>query len=66
MNLGKSLNIALVKKGMKKKELAEKLGVGQPLISTWASKGSMTRANLEKICEVLDMPVSEFVALGEN
>ena len=65
MNTGKSLGIALIKKGIKGKDLANKLEVHPSQISNWKRGQSMKEANLIALCEALDMPVSEFIALGE-
>lgn len=66
MNLAKSLKIALAQKELRQKDLADKLNVSDQLISRWAIKGTISPSNLEALCSVLDMPVSEFVALGED
>lgn len=65
MNLSKSLEMALVVRGMKKKELAESLGVKPQQVSKWCGTGNISKTNIEQICNLLEMPVSEFVALGE-
>ncbi len=66
VNLGKALKIALIKKGMKGKELAEAMDVAPSSISIWIAKGNMNQSNLIQICINLDMKVSEFVRLGEE
>ena len=66
MDLGRSLKIALAQKGKRNKDLVEALDVGPVLVSLWIRHGKMNHTNLERICKFLEMPVSEFVALGEN
>ena len=66
MNLAKSMKIALAQKEIRQTDLAEKLGVSDQLISRWAIKGTISPSNLELLCAELGMPVSEFVALGED
>lgn len=66
MNTAKSLAVALANKEMRSKDLAEALGVTQAQISNWKRGQAMKAANLSKICEALEIPVSEFIALGED
>lgn len=66
MNIGKSIKIALAKKGMKSKDLAEKLGVTGPTVSTMTTRPTASGQMLTKLAESFDMSVSEFVALGED
>lgn len=65
MDLGKSLEIALVKKGVKKSELAKQMNVVPQQVSQWIKTKAIKQTSLVSICEFLDMPVSEFIALGE-
>ena len=66
MNCGKSLGIALAMKRVKRKDLAEAVGVVPQQVSNWVSSGSMSNSNLVKVCDALDMKVSDFVKLGEE
>ncbi len=66
MNTAKSLAIALATKEMKSNELAAMLGVKAQQVSNWKNGQTMKAANLERICEVLEMPVSKFIELGEK
>lgn len=66
MNLKKSITIALAHKEMSMTELAEKLGVHINQVYTWRRVGTIRQSHLEKMCEVLNMKVSEFIALGED
>jgi transcriptional regulator with XRE-family HTH domain len=65
MDLGKSLRIAIAEKGIKHKDLADHLGVHSSHITKWLREGSIGRDNLVAIAEYFEMPVSEFVKLGE-
>jgi len=66
MHLGKSLKMALAKKPMRNIKFAELMETTESNISRWITTGSIKRSNLERICEVLDIKVSEFIALGEE
>lgn len=66
MNTGKSLRIALIRKSMKQHQLAEKLNVTSQVVSNWTRRTSMKESTINKICECLEMKVSEFIALGEE
>jgi DNA-binding Xre family transcriptional regulator len=65
MNIGKSIQIALVNKGWQKKDLAEKLGVTRSTISNMVQSETCTGKALAKLCEVFEMQASDFIALGE-
>lgn len=66
MNLGISLKMALAKKPMTNKMLAEMIPTSQQQVSNWITSGAIKSSNLERICVLLDMKVSEFIALGED
>jgi len=66
MNISKSLKIALINKNLRQRDLATKMGVSEQLISRWAIVGLISTGNLEKLCQALDLQVSEFFALGED
>jgi len=66
MDLGKSLKVALALKGMKHKELAAALNTSSQQVSNWIRSGAIKQTSLVAICETLEMPVSEFIALGEG
>jgi len=65
MDLGKSLKVALAIKGVMNKELAEKLNVKTQQVTNWIRRGKIKQSYLIAICELLEMSVSEFIALGE-
>ena len=67
MNLGKSLRMAMTKKEVKNKDLAEHLGVEPSVIAAWRHGHSgISWDNVLRICTQLEIKVSEFVALGED
>jgi len=57
--------MALAKKPMKNKMLAEMIPTSEQQVSNWITGGSISSKNLKRICELLNMKVSEFIALGE-
>ena len=65
MDIGKSVQIALVQKGMKKQDLATELGVTKATVSTLVSNTSCTGPMLEKLCKIFEMKASDLIALGE-
>lgn len=66
MNVGKSLKIALVMRGIKQVELARKLGVGEVYISRLANSDHAGMGTVSKLAKAVDMSVSEFIKLGED
>jgi len=66
MNVGKSLKVALAKRGMKQTELARQLQVSDVYLSRLANSEHAGMGTVNKLAEVLSMKVSEFVALGED
>ena len=65
MNLGKSIKVALAIREKRQQDLADHMGKSRQQISKWISTGSIGSNNVELVCKYFDMPVSEFVALGE-
>lgn len=65
MNLGKSIRVACAQKDIKGKDLAKILGVSEATISTMLNKPTGKEKSLTALAEVFEMPVSEFIALGE-
>lgn len=66
MNVGKSIKVALAKKGMKSGQLASTLGVTAATVSVMSSRDTCTGQMLIKLSTTFGMKVSEFVALGED
>lgn len=65
MNLGKSLKVALAASELLNKDLADKLSTSPQQVSKWIKSGAIKQSSLVEICTVLNISVSEFVALGE-
>lgn len=66
MNLGVSIKVALAKRGMSHKALADEMGMLQSSLSQMIARGSCPTQTLEKLAGVFGMKVSEFLALGED
>lgn len=66
MNVGKSLKIALTKRGMNQTQLAGQLKCTVVWVNRIANSRSVSMATVESLCAVLNMKVSEFLALGEE
>jgi len=64
--LEKSLSIALAMRGMKQKELAEKMQCTAPYISKVMANGKLSVSKLNEIAEALNMTLWEFIKLGEG
>lgn len=66
MNISKSIQIALVKKGLKKKDLAAGLGVSATTISNLCNNKHCSSSMLGRLAKFFNMPTSKFIALGEE
>ena len=66
MDISKSIQIALINKGLKKKDLAKGLGVSTTTITSLCNSKHCSSRMLEQLSKFFDMPASEFVALGEG
>ena len=66
MNIGKSVRVALAQRGLKQKDLAEKLGVSTVTACHLANDKECSGSRLRSLADVFDLTVSEFVALGED
>lgn len=66
MNIGKSIKIVCAMKGLKLKDLAEKMDVNKDYLSRISGKTTCSPQMLEKLCAAVEMKASEFIALGEN
>jgi plasmid maintenance system antidote protein VapI len=66
MNIGISIKVALAKRGINQKALAEKMGTTPAAISQLAAQESCTGATIKKLADAFGMKASEFVALGEE
>lgn len=66
MNACKSMKIAMVKRDWNQTKMSEATGLSTTAISRLANNQNWTCDSLERISAALEMPVSEFVALGED
>ena len=65
MNLGVSLEMALAKRQMQKKDFAASMGTTSQQVSNWIKTGAIKQSSIVDMCVILEMKASEFVALGE-
>lgn len=66
MNVGKSLKVALAKRGMKQVELARKMEVGEVYVSRLANSEHAGMGTVTKLAAAVEMTVGEFISLGED
>ena len=66
MNISKSIEIALIKKGIKKKDLAAGLNVSTTTISNLCNNKHCSSGMLERLSKFFNMQTSKFIALGEG
>ena len=66
MNIGQSIELSLIKKGMSKQQLAKELGLTANSVSTLCKNKTCSGKTLDKLCVVFGIKASDFVALGED
>lgn len=66
MNLGKSLKVALARKGITQSELARQNNWPLRTVNKLANRAGGTVENINQLSQALGMKASEFVALGED
>lgn len=66
MNVGRSIKVALIKKGMSQKDLAEKMVVSCAYVSQLAGRAHIGMGTVVLLAGAFNMKVSEFLALGED
>lgn len=67
MHIGKSIKMALIKRGKDQKWLKSQLkSPSQQHVSRLANKQSGKSQTIEQLAEVFEMSTSEFIALGEE
>lgn len=66
MNIKRSLNVALAKKGIQKGEFAKMLGVSRARLYAIQNQKRVNPETLTRMSAALDMEVSELIALGED
>lgn len=66
MNIGKSIRVACAQNDMNQQDLSDATGVSTVTISKLVTgRTKCKQATLEAMAKVFDLPVSEFIALGE-
>ena len=58
--------MALAKRPLRNKTLAELMDTSETQVSNWIRTGAIKQSSLIRICEVLNMKLSDFVALSEE
>lgn len=66
MNVGKSIKVGMAKRDMKPLELAEKMEVSRQYVSQMMASKQTGIGTINKLADVFEMKVSEFLALGED
>lgn len=66
MNVGKSIKVALAKKGQNQTQLASQMNCTQVWINRLANSRTAAMPTVESLAAAFDMKVSEFLALGED
>lgn len=66
MDLAKSLRLATAIKGCTSVQISAAIEVSVQMISHWRTSGMISLRNLEKLADYFEMPVSEFIKLGEE
>ncbi len=66
MNAGKSIKVAMAKRDITQKDLAERMGVSRQYVSQMISSEQIGIGTINKLADVFGMKVSEFLALGEE
>lgn len=66
MNVGKSIKVALVKRGLNQTQLAVQMKCTQVWINRLANSRSASMATVESLAKAFELKVSDFLALGED
>jgi plasmid maintenance system antidote protein VapI len=66
LNVGKSTKIMLAKTDKNSKWLEEQLGVSRTRVSGLINSADAGSSTINKLAAIFDIPVSEFIALGES
>jgi plasmid maintenance system antidote protein VapI len=66
MNVGRSINIAMAKKDMRRPDLAKILGTTPQNIKNLIDRDNTSTETLRKLAAIFGMSVSEFIRLGEE
>jgi len=66
LNIKKSIELAMINKGHNNSYVAKKMGMTKPSFSQLKARDNCTMKTIEALASVFDMPVSEFIKLGES
>lgn len=66
MNIGRSINVALAKRDMKRRDLMSSFGWSPAYTSKICRSQVLGIGTVMKLAEFFSLPVSEFIALGED
>lgn len=66
MNVGKSVRVAMAKRDMKPKALCELMGSSRQYVGQLMSNEQAGAGTINKLAEIFEMKVSEFIGLGED
>lgn len=65
MNIKKSLKVAMARNDFTAQDVADRMGVSRTRIYSIVSQVSPRNETIERLANVFDMKVSEFISLGE-
>lgn len=66
MNVGRSIKVALAKRDMSQRQLAERLKHSERWVNQLANSERANSQTIDMLAGAFDMKASEFVALGED
>lgn len=66
MNAGKSIKMAMAKRDMTPKDLADRMDVSRQYVGQLMNSEHIGMGTLSSLAVIFDMKVSEFVRLGED
>ena len=65
MNIKRAFRRCMADKGINQKQLATKLKTTEATVSAWVNADHLSTKNIERVADIFDMSVSEFISLGE-
>ena len=66
IDVGRSIRIARVQKGLRNQDIADRLGIHVKQVSMMANRRSASTTTIERFAELFGMTPSDFIALGET
>jgi transcriptional regulator with XRE-family HTH domain len=66
MDVGKSIKVALAKRGINQTQLSQQMGCTQVWINRLANSRTASMPTVESLAEAFGMKVSDFIKLGEE